>query len=101
VLTPEGLATTDTILSYCAQINANGAQTYQTFMMAITQGHASGEISAVRMSPDYAKTQVALNSQLAKVPFGSGVSACRTLGTDGHGLPGVSTPIHRKLTGDD
>jgi hypothetical protein len=101
VLTSEGLATSDTILLYCSQINPNGAQTAQQVMLMITQGHSSGEISAVRMSPDYAKTQVILNSQLAQVPYGLGVSGCRTMGTDGHGLPGVSTPIHRGLTASE
>ena len=101
VLTPEGLATADTILSYCAQINTNGAQTYQEFLLAITRDHSNAEISGVRMDPDYAKTQAVLNSQLAKVPYGSGITACRSLGTNGHGLPGLSTPIHTKLTESD
>jgi hypothetical protein len=94
VITPTGLATADTALSYCAQIDRSAAQTYQSGITMITQGHADAEIAAVRSTPDYAKTQAALNELLSKVSFGSGLQACRQFAGATHKPYGVSSPVH-------
>ena len=67
----------------------------------ITQGHDAGETAAVRMDPEYSKTQVALNLQLAGVPLGFGLSSCRAFSGGIHSLGApITTPIRiPKLNG--
>src|SRR4051794_24827236 len=77
-LTPEGLAVADTALGYCAQVDAIGASAYQSALPVVTQGHDAAETAALRLSPDYAKTQAAFNEGLATVPAIAGASACRS-----------------------
>jgi len=100
VLTPEGLAAADTILSYCAQVDRNAAPTYQQFLAGITQGHDSAETAAVRTMPEYANTQGSINAELAKVQLVSGLSACRTINAPTRKL-GVSSPIRTRLGSAD
>jgi hypothetical protein len=99
VITPAGLATADGALSYCAQIDRNAAATYQSAISIITQGHADAEIASVRTSPEYAKTQAALNQLLANVSFGNGLLACRQFASATHKPYGVSTPVHSPKLG--
>ena len=67
----------------------------------ITQGHDAGETAAIRMDPEYSKTQVALNVQLAGVPLGFGLSSCRAFSGGIHSLGApITTPIRiPKLNG--
>jgi hypothetical protein len=85
---------TDTVLSYCAQIDRNAAHTYQAAIAIVTQGHADAEIASVRMMPDYAKTQAAISAQLATVNFGSGLLACRNFSGATHRPYGITSPVH-------
>jgi hypothetical protein len=101
VLTPTGLATTDTILSYCAQIDGKSSAQYLSGITMITQGHDNAETAAIRSMPEYSKTQVALNAQLAKVAYGSGISACRLFASgSNHRISGFSTPIRTPMGSD-
>ena len=60
----------------------------------ITQGHDNAETAAIRSMPEYSKTQAALNAQLAKVPYGSGISACRLFAS------GIQPPHKRVFVPD-
>jgi hypothetical protein len=64
----------------------------------ITQGHGSAETAAIRSTSEYSKTQASLNTQLAKVPFGSALLACRDFATGStHHISGFSSPIRTPL----
>jgi len=97
VITPTGLALTDTVLSYCAQVDRSEATAYLAGITMIIQGHPGGEIAAVRMTPDYAKTQATTIAQLANVSSGSGVVACRIFSEPVHKPHGISSPIRTPL----
>jgi len=100
VLTPTGLATTDTILSYCARIDGASSSKYQSGITLITQGHDGAETAALRSTPEYSKAQAALNAQLLKVSYGSGITACRAFATGTtHRVNGITSPIHTPLHG--
>ena len=99
IITPTGLATVDSILSYCAQVDRNSASAYQAGFTMVTQGHDNGEIASLRMTPDYAKVQTAINTQLANVSLGTGVLACRAFSSPGRTPYGVSSPIHTHQSG--
>ena len=98
-ITPTGLAVTDSVLSYCAQVDRLGASTYQAAVSVVTQGHDAGEISAVRMDPDYVKTQTTIKAQLASISFGNGLFACRQFVGGTHKPFGIATPIHSQQFG--
>jgi len=98
VLTATGLATADTVLSYCAQVDQASASQYQSGITMITQGHDNAEAAAIRMTAEYSKTQDTIHNQLAKVPYGSALLACRDFATGStHHLNGFSSPIRTPL----
>ena len=98
VLTPTGLATADTVLSYCAQVDQSSSAQYQSGITMITQGHDNVETAAIRSMAEYSKTQASLNTQLAKVPYGSALLGCRAFATGStHHISGFSSPIRTPL----
>jgi hypothetical protein len=98
VLTATGLATADTVLSYCAQVDHSSSAQYLAGITMITQGHDSAETAAIRSTDEYSKTQASLNTQLVKVPYGSALLACRDFVTGStHHISGFSSPIRTPL----
>lgn len=96
VLTPTGLATTETVFSYCAQVDRSASPNYLAGVAMITRGHHENEVAGLRRTSDYLKTQATINTQLAKVPYGSGLLACRAFRGATRNL-GVSSPVRTGL----
>jgi hypothetical protein len=101
VITPTGLAMTDTVLSYCAEVDRNAGDTYEAGVKMITQGHSDSEVASVRKTPEYARTRDTIKAQLSKVSFGTGLLACRQFSGAPHKPYGITTPIRTKQFGSD
>ena len=103
VLTPSSLATVDTVLSYCSNVDRSSASGYQSAITIITQGHSDAEVAGVRGTAEYAQTQGALNSQLARTSLGLGIPACRAFIASSRHVGGVpiTSPIHKKIVGSN
>lgn len=99
VITPAGLAMADTVLSYCAEIDRNSGDTYEAGIKMIIQGHSESEISSVRKTAEYAKTRDTINTQLSRVSYGTGLSACQQFSGATHRPNGVASPIHTRQFG--
>jgi hypothetical protein len=76
-LTVSGLATVETILSYCINDDSANAPKYRLVIGSFTSGHSVSEIENDQKSSSYSSAVGALNAQLAKLPASTVVSACR------------------------
>ena len=92
---------TDTVLSYCAEVDRNAGDTYEAGVKMITQGHSDSEVASVRKTPEYARTRNTIKAQLSKVSFGTGLLACRQFSGAPHKPYGITTPIRTKQFGSD
>ena len=75
----DSLATVEAILQYCERIDPVNTSQYTRRLSTFTGGHSEVEIEGDQKGKTFANDVAAVNSQLAKVPLATGLSACRSL----------------------
>jgi hypothetical protein len=75
----DSLAVVETIAAYCERIDPVNSSQYRKQLSTFTSGHSEVEIEGDQKGKTFANDVAAVNSQLAKVPLATGLSACRSL----------------------
>ena len=76
-ITVDALAQVTGILHYCAQVDRPDAGSYARALANILSGHASSEMKVDQSSAGFGSGVRSINLQLASLPVGTVVSACK------------------------
>ena len=76
-ITVDGLAQVTAILNYCSQVDRPDAGSYARALANILSGHASSEMKVDQSSAGFGSGVRSMNLQLASLPVGTVVSACK------------------------
>lgn len=76
-ITVDGLAQVSGILNYCSQVDRPNSGSYARALANILSGHASSEMKIDQSSSGYGAGVRSINLQLASLPVGTVVSACK------------------------
>jgi len=76
-MTIESLARVEGIFNYCATIDPNSAGKYHQVLSNIISGHSESEIRDDESSPRYTYALGVVDTEIAKLPKSTALSACR------------------------
>jgi hypothetical protein len=76
-ITIESLARVEGVFSYCATIDPKSATQYHQILNTIISGHSTPEISDDQKTSRYKYAMGVADSNLAKLPVSTVLSACR------------------------
>jgi hypothetical protein len=76
-ITVDGLAQVTGIINYCSQVDRPNSGSYARALANILSGHASSEMKIDESSAGYGAGVRSINLQLASLPVGNVVSACK------------------------